>query len=79
LKDRLSYGTGTAHFKKNNFDQLDRTTVEYIKTALSLGFYHLDTAETYNTEQEIGMAIKEFEVPREKLFITTKVSHSHFH
>ncbi|KAF8863772.1 putative ketoreductase [Acephala macrosclerotiorum] len=69
----LAYGTGTALFKTSNYDQLDRTTVEYIKTALSLGYYHLDGAELYNTEPEIGVAIKESGIPREKLFITTKV------
>ncbi|KUJ21129.1 putative ketoreductase [Mollisia scopiformis] len=69
----LAYGTGTAHFKSSNLDQIDRKTVESIKTALSLGFYHLDGAEVYNTEAEIGIAIKESSIPREKLFITTKV------
>jgi len=72
----LAYGTGTALFKASNYDILDRTTVEYIKTALSLGYYHLDGAELYNTEPEIGAAIKESGIPREKLFITTKVIHN---
>lgn len=46
--------------------------VEAIKTAVKLGYYHLDGAEVYNTEKELGKAIKECGVPREKLFITTK-------
>ena len=34
---------------------------------------HLDGAEVYNTESELGQAIKESKVAREKLFVTTKV------
>ena len=34
---------------------------------------HLDGAEVYNTEEEQGIAIKESKVPRDKLYITTKV------
>ena len=47
--------------------------MEGIKTAIKLGYYHLDGAEVYNTEAEVGLAIKESKVPREKLFVTTKV------
>jgi diketogulonate reductase-like aldo/keto reductase len=38
-----------------------------------LGYHHLDGAELYNTETELGIAIKESHVRREDLFITTKV------
>ena len=69
----LAYGTGTALFKPAHFDKFDTTTISYIKTALSLGYTHLDGAELYNTEPEIGAAIKESGIPREKLYITTKV------
>lgn len=48
--------------------------VESIKAAINLGYYHLDGAEVYNTEAELGLAIKESGVPREKLFVTTKVN-----
>lgn len=47
--------------------------VEAIKTAIRLGYRHLDGAEVYNTEPELGVAIKESDVPREELFVTTKV------
>lgn len=38
-----------------------------------MGYHHLDSAEVYNTETELGIAIKESGVAREKLFVTTKV------
>jgi len=41
--------------------------------AIKTGYYHLDGAEIYNNELELGAAIKESGVPREKLFVTTKV------
>ena len=43
---------------------------------MKLGYNHLDGAEAYGTEEELGQAIKESELPREKLFVTTKVHHS---
>ena len=52
---------------------MDRKTVEGVKTAIKLGYYHLDNAEVYNTEPEVGVAIKESKVDRSKLFVTTKV------
>lgn len=41
--------------------------------AIKLGYCHLDGAEVYGTEQELGIAIRESGVEREKLFVTTKV------
>lgn len=37
---------------------------------------HLDGAELYNTEPELGVAIKESGLPRSSFFITTKVIHN---
>ncbi|KAL8773884.1 MAG: hypothetical protein Q9209_001314 [Squamulea sp. 1 TL-2023] len=65
---------GTAWYKSDSGSSIDRKLVDAIKTAIKLGYYHLDGAEVYNTESELGVAIKESKVSREKLFITTKVS-----
>jgi diketogulonate reductase-like aldo/keto reductase len=40
--------------------------------AIKTGYHHLDGAAVYNNETELGIAIKESGVPREKLYITTK-------
>lgn len=45
--------------------------IHVVKKSLELGYRHMDTAEMYMNESEIGIAIKNF--PREKLFITSKV------
>lgn len=44
-----------------------------LKSALAKGFTHLDTADSYGTEREVGVAIKESGIPRDRLFVTTKV------
>lgn len=69
----LGYGVGTAHHKAEEAWSPDRELIEAIKTALKMGYNHIDAAELYNTERETGIAIKESKVPREKLFVTTKV------
>ena len=47
--------------------------VEVIRKALNIGYRHIDTASAYENEIEIGKAIKESEVDRKELFITSKV------
>jgi diketogulonate reductase-like aldo/keto reductase len=44
-----------------------------VTQAALLGFVHLDTAEKYRTEAEVGAAIKQSGLPRSQLWITTKV------
>lgn len=41
--------------------------------AISSGYRLIDTAVAYMNEEAVGAAIKEFGVPREELFITTKL------
>lgn len=69
----LGYGTGTAWYKTGDESQIDRSLVDSIKTAIGLGYYHLDGAEVYKTEPELGLAIKESGVDRSKLYVVTKV------
>jgi 2,5-diketo-D-gluconate reductase B len=45
-----------------------------ILTALELGYRHLDTAQTYDTEEVVGRAVAECGLPRSDIFITTKVA-----
>jgi diketogulonate reductase-like aldo/keto reductase len=51
--------------------------VSAVKEALHLGYRHIDTAEMYANETEIGRALKGSGVPRGELFITTKVWTNH--
>lgn len=44
-----------------------------ILTALDLGYRLIDTAQMYENEQIVGCAVKESDIPREELFLTTKI------
>lgn len=46
-------------------------------TALDVGYRHFDTAQIYGNEQHLGAALTETEIPRDDLFITTKVWNDH--
>lgn len=46
-----------------------------IQSALELGYRHIDTAQFYDNEEAVGEAIRESGIPRNELFITTKVWH----
>ncbi|KAJ0277666.1 hypothetical protein COL940_007645 [Colletotrichum noveboracense] len=45
-----------------------------VKLALSLGYRHIDGANVYGNEKDIGEAIKESGIPREEIFVTSKLS-----
>ena len=50
-----------------------KEVINTVKTALEVGYRAIDTAALYDNEEGVGQAIKESGIPREKLFITTKV------
>lgn len=50
-----------------------RDGVEIIRHAIQTGYRHIDTAKMYENEKAVGQAVKESGVPREELFITTKL------
>ena len=56
-------------------DGFDQTYVETVRLALKNGWRHFDGAEVYKTSTELGVALSEVagSIPRDNLFITTKV------
>ncbi|WP_055668985.1 aldo/keto reductase [Desnuesiella massiliensis] len=46
---------------------------EAVKEALRLGYRHIDTAAIYKNEEGVGQAIKDSRVPREEIFLVSKV------
>jgi 2,5-diketo-D-gluconate reductase B len=48
--------------------------MEAILTALEVGYRHIDTAQTYDSEAGVGEAMRRSGLPRAELFITTKVA-----
>jgi 2,5-diketo-D-gluconate reductase A len=46
---------------------------EAVRYALEVGYRHVDTATMYGNEREVGRAVRDSRVPREQVFITTKL------
>jgi 2,5-diketo-D-gluconate reductase A len=54
----------------------DTETKAAVGTALEVGYRHVDTAKLYQNEAAVGAAIAESGIPRDELFVTTKVWNS---
>jgi len=52
---------------------------EAVKVALQKGYRHIDTALAYENEKEVGLGIKDSGVPREEIWITTKLDNTWHH
>jgi 2,5-diketo-D-gluconate reductase A len=48
-------------------------TEQAVTDALAVGYRHLDTAEAYQNEEAVGRAIATSGIPRDELFVTTKL------
>ncbi|VTT55935.1 unnamed protein product [Fusarium fujikuroi] len=70
----IAYGLGTANFKKGGRTDYDENAFNYTLNAIKSGFYHLDGASSYGNEEELGAAIRASGVPREKLYVVTKLN-----
>ena len=51
----------------------DQAVVPAIRAALEAGYRHIDTAYRYNNEKGVGQGIRESGIPRQDLFVTTKL------
>jgi 2,5-diketo-D-gluconate reductase B len=63
---RLGYGT---------WQVTGQDATDGVRDALEIGYRHIDTARAYENEREVGQGIAESGVPRNEIFITTKVPH----
>ena len=59
-------GLGTYRLK-------DQQVIDSVRNGLELGYRHIDTAQIYGNEAEVGQAIADGGVPRSELFVTTKI------
>lgn len=61
------YGFGTFQIPP------DGSTYKAVTEAINLGIYHIDTAAAYFNENEVGKAVKDSGVSRDKIFVTSKL------
>src|SRR6202165_4835359 len=52
-------------------------TEQAVEWALEAGYRHIDTASMYRNEQSVGAALKRSGIPREQVFVTTKLMPTH--
>ena len=62
-------GLGTMTLREN-------ICVDTVSAALRAGYRHLDTAQMYGNEREVGEGMRASGIPREEMFVTTKVWHN---
>src|SRR5580700_9163499 len=55
-----------------------RSCARLVEQALRLGYRHIDTAQVYENEREVGEGLRASGVRRDELFVTTKVWTTHF-
>jgi 2,5-diketo-D-gluconate reductase B len=48
-------------------------TAQAVRSALQIGYRHIDTAQYYNNEAAVGQGVRDSGVPREDVWVTTKV------
>ncbi len=55
----------------------DDQAAEAVKAAVALGYRHIDTAQAYGNERGVGDGVRTCGVPREELFVVSKVAAEH--
>jgi 2,5-diketo-D-gluconate reductase B len=60
------------------WDLRDRSCARVVEQALRLGYTHIDTAEMYDNEREVGEGLHASGLKRDDVFITTKIWPNHF-
>lgn len=60
------------------WDLRGRTCTRIVEQALRLGYRHIDTAQLYENEREVGEGLRSSGIRRDDVFITTKIWPSHF-
>jgi 2,5-diketo-D-gluconate reductase B len=61
-----AFGLGTFRLK-------DQVVIDSVSNGLELGYRTVDTAQIYGNEAEVGQAIAQSGVPRDELYLTTKI------
>ena len=73
---RLNNGIDIPQLGFGVFQIKPADTVKATTTALEIGYRHIDTAQMYGNEKEVGQAVREFGIDRGEVFVTSKVNNN---
>ena len=77
---RLNNGVQIPQFGFGVFQIEPSRTAEAVRIAIEAGYRHIDTAQGYGNEEGVGQAVRESGLPREEVFVTTKlINNRHGH
>jgi diketogulonate reductase-like aldo/keto reductase len=77
---KIGFGTWSIGGRPSPDRPADPRSLEALRSALTLGYRHFDTAEMYaggHSEELLGQAMRDVGVPRGQVFLTSKVSAEH--
>lgn len=75
---RLSSGYDMPIVGLGTYSLHGNVCINSVKTALAAGFRKIDTAHIYGNEEEVGQGVRESGVPREEIFVATKLYPNQF-
>jgi len=73
---RLNNGVEIPQLGFGVFQIKPADTVEATRTALDIGYRHIDTAQMYGNEKEVGQAVRESGIDRGEVFVTSKLNNN---
>ena len=73
---KLNNGIEMPLFGLGTYQTTGRGTEEAVLYALEIGYRLIDTAQMYGNEREVGNAVRRSRIPREEIFVTTKLDNS---
>ena len=74
MNTKLNNGISMPLLGLGVYDMHAQEAIEATRFAIETGYRLIDTASMYHNEKEIGQAIQESQIPRNELFVTTKVN-----
>ena len=75
-KVKLNHGVEMPVFGLGTYQSSSKEVKQAVLYALGIGYRLIDTASMYGNEKEVGEAVRECGIPREEIFVTTKLWNS---
>lgn len=70
----LNSGASIPQFGFGTYKLTDQDAYDGVRDALELGYRHIDTAQMYGNEAEVGRALADAPIAREEIFVTSKLN-----